>query len=48
VIAEGADFGFSVGGGDSARDKGVNIRVWRTDATDDRWTLLAELSAPVP
>lgn len=45
VLAESGDFGYSIGGGAGAPDKGVDVRVWQTDAASDRWTLLADLSA---
>jgi hypothetical protein len=47
VLAESGDFGYTVGGSDSARDKGIDIRVWKVDTTGNRWTLLVDLSAGV-
>jgi ketosteroid isomerase-like protein len=47
VVAESGDFGYTVGGSESARDKGVDIRVWRAESSGNRWTLLADLSAAV-
>ena len=47
TLAASGDFGYSIGGSDSAPDKGVDIRVWRSDATGSHWTLLADLSAAV-
>jgi ketosteroid isomerase-like protein len=47
VLAESGDFGYTVGGSDSARDKGIDIRVWKVDTTGNQWTLLVDLSAAV-
>jgi hypothetical protein len=41
-LAASGDFGYSLGGAESARDKGVDIRVWHRDGR--AWTLLADLS----
>jgi ketosteroid isomerase-like protein len=46
AVSDSGDLGYTIGGGPGARDKGVDVRVWRFDAKGG-WTLLADLSDAV-
>lgn len=46
AVAASGDLGYSVGGSDTARADGVDVRVWRFDANGG-WSLLTDLVAAV-
>jgi len=47
AVAASGDLGYVVGGAESARDKGIDVRVWRFDSSGG-WSLLADLAAAAP
>jgi ketosteroid isomerase-like protein len=48
VLAANGDFGYTIGGREDAREKGVDVRVWQFDDAGHAWTVLADLAAAAP
>jgi len=44
-MAASADFGYTIGGREDQRDKGIDARIWRFDGKN--WNLVADLTAAV-
>jgi len=44
-MAASADFGYTIGGREDQRDKGIDVRIWKFDGSG--WSLVADLVAAV-